>query len=393
LLHFTTLVILNFGTSCDSLARTPVNCDWKKADTDVQPCLQAAADESGGTRQSVEVPAGTWRLGKALVLASNVTLSGAADGATILKPTPDNSSDPVLLSATGVQHVTVEHITFEGGGAAFANSSPVLKFTTATAVRLNDIRVLHTSGLGLVMQGGMRNSGVERSEFKDIGNLWRTTGRRGDRRQGLVFCCGENVDNFALDNLFEDIGLDALQVSNQVHFRAERNVFHLDNGQRERLKSADYPAGLFITYTSNSVFVGNRIFGAAGNGVDAPGVRSSVFADNEIRGCGAAGIGLFIGYDKMTEVRDIQITNNVLMDNNRWQGGSPFRGGVTIAGGHAEGITLENNTIGNEGPDSSQEFGVMITETATVKNLKITPDNRFSRNRRAPFNFDPVQSK
>jgi parallel beta helix pectate lyase-like protein len=358
-------------------AITP-DCNWR-APIDLQPCIQAAIQKAALDGGVVLIPNGRWPLGGPLAPASGVTLKGESPNATLI-PSADNRSKPMLLHGRDVRHVAIVNITFEGGGKDFANANPVIEFAKSDDVTLSGIAIQHSHGIGLVMEGGIRHGKVVNSTFNDLGNRWKTTHQRADRIQGVVFCCGDNSQNEADDNSFEDIGLDALQFSNQSQFKILRNTFDLDNQQRKTLPSDDYPAAIFLTYSSGGLIQENTIKGALGNGIDAPALQSSVIENNNIRNCGQAAIGIFPGYDKVTQSKLITIRGNVLMNNVQWGKMSTFRGGITIAGGAPEQILVERNIATDDQSGKTQDYGLMISGGTQVRGLELK-NNDFDKNR------------
>lgn len=355
-------------------------CGWN-ASADLQPCIQAAIQKASTDSGVVTIPKGVWHLGKALVLASSVTLKGESKESTLI-PTAGNVSRPMLLQGFNVNHVAISDITFDGGGKDFPNANPVVAFAKSDSVTISGINIQHSRGIGLIMQGGVTNSIVKNSTFLDLGNHWKTTHQRPDRIQGVVFCCGDNAHNEVDDSTFRDIGLDALQMTNQSDFKVLRNTFELENHQRELVHSADYASAIFPMYASGGLIQGNTITGAQGNGIDAPALQSSVIENNNIRNCGAAGIGIFIGYDRKTQSMHVKVRDNVVMDNVQWGKPSVFRGGITIGGGAAEDISIEHNTVGDDQPVKTQDFGLHIRSDTRVDNLQLK-DNQFDSNGKA----------
>lgn len=356
-------------------AKDPItpDCDWK-ASADLQPCIQAAIQKASVDNGTVLIPNGTWPLGRALVLPSAVTLTGVSNETTLI-PKGDNISKPVLLKEYGVNHIVITNVTFDGGGKDFQNSNPLVEIAKADHVTISSITVQHSHGIGLLIQGGVTNAIVKNSSFIDLGNHWKTTHQRADRIQGVVFCCGDNLQNEAVDNTFRDIGLDALQFSNQSDFKILRNTFELENHQRETVPSGDYAAAIFLTYSSGGLIQDNKIVGAQGNGIDAPALQSTAIETNRISNCGAAGIGIFVGYDKKSQSKNVQIRGNVVIDNVQWGKPSVFKGGITIAGGSPEGILIEHNTVGDDQVNKTQNYGVMIPGDTHVQSLKISNNN------------------
>jgi Right handed beta helix region len=306
--------ILTCGQAEEST--TQFSCVWDGLHN-VAPCLQREIDQAAREGCSVTFPPGRWPLGQALVLASNINIDGSHR--VTLVPMMNNNDNPLLLRGLDVINVHIVGITFDGGGAAVERVEPVIKIDHGSEISFDEIAVTHTSSIGIVMEANTNNSGVKNSRFADVGNRWKTTRTRRDRSQALVFCCGSsNSGNYAIGNHFEDIGLDALQLSDQRAFRALDNIFFLENSQRQLLPSPDYPAAIFAPNSSHVTISRNTIRDAQGNCIDAPGLQKSVVSDNDIRGCGGAGIGIFLGYDGVTQPRDLLVTSNTIRETAQW---------------------------------------------------------------------------
>jgi hypothetical protein len=357
------------------------NCHWDGTH-DVAPCIQAAIN--AGVTKVVRLPPGVWLIGQSLNVPANTALQGEANR-TVLRPTTTNGTDPILLRIVDSADILVEDLIFDGGGQDFGNPNPVIGVTHSEGVVFDRISVENTRGRGIVIHDGVTRSGVRNSRLIHVGNHWKTTADQTDRIQGLVFCCGEgNEDNFAIGNYFEDIGLDALQFSNQFRFVAADNTFKLENNQHASVKSADFPAAIFPMYSTNSIIVHNSISGAQGCGIDAPGLQQSVISTNSISDSQSCGVGLFLGYDKVTQASGVLVIGNVINNNVRWKN-SPFKGGVTIAGGAPSNITISGNTISNVQGNRSQLFGVQVLRNTQVTGLTIDRNNELSGNAIAPF--------
>jgi parallel beta-helix repeat protein len=267
----------------------------------------------------------------------------------------------------------------------------LIKVNTGNHVVFDGITVRNTRGIGAVLQANTKNSGVRKSQFVNVGNHWKTTLQRLDRIQGLVFCCGnDNSGNFAIGNRFEDIGLDALQIGNQRDFVATNNVFDLENGQLLRVKSSDYPAGIFLQYSSNVTISRNVIRGAQGNGIDAPALQRSRIANNTVIDSGCAGIGLFQGYDKKTQSMGISVVDNIITNNVHWAH-CTFKGGITISEGAPRDIVISGNVVTDTQFNKTQLFGVQVR--TRVLNLEIDHSNKLAGNRDADLDGASYSSK
>lgn len=336
----------------------------------LQGAINAVSAAGGGT---VDIPQGQWDIGTSITLQSNVTLTGSGSGTTLIA-TPNNSSNPLILNAYQAQNVLVEDMTINGGGINFQTNSPVITVTSSNNVIFDNITVTDTRGIGLLIQGGTSNSGVTNSTFTNVGNYWQVSGSASNRSQGLVFCCGTgNNNNFATNNTFSKIGLDALQISNQNNFTAANNTFLLANKEITTLPASNYGAGIFAENDTNVIIKNNIINGAQGNGIDAPGLQNAIIANNTITNSGAAGIGLFIAPNGM-QTSNIKILNNVIENNVLWNYSS-FTGGITVSGGTPNDIYLAGNTITNTLGSTSQTFAIQVLNNTEVDNFEFGPRN------------------
>lgn len=359
------------------------NCVWDGAH-DVTLCIQAAVNAAGDKAAILRLPPGIWPLGQHVNLPANVTLIGER-GQTILGPFSTNKSNPVLINGMNIVNVLIKNIVFDGGGDKFSNPSPLVVITRAQNVIFDNIIVQNTRGAGIFLQGGINNSGVRKSRFVHVGNYWKTTRNRADRLQALVFCCGiGNSGNFAEDNYFEDVGLDALQFSEQSRFTAVDNVFNLENNQHALINSPDFAAAIFPMDSVDSIITGNTISGAQGCGIDAPAFQRSTISRNKISNSQACGIGLFEGYDHRTQTSGISILGNTITNNVHWKA-SPFRGGITIAGGTPDHIKISRNIISDTQQIKTQSFGIQVISGTKVSDLKIDRSNKIIGNDDAMF--------
>ena len=71
------------------------------------------------------------------------------------------------------------------------------------------------------------------------------------------------------------------------------------------------------------------------------------------------------------------------MNNVQWGKPSTFRGGITIAGGEPEDISIERNTANDDQGGKTQDYGLMVTSNTRIQNLRLK-DNKFDRNGVSP---------
>jgi len=346
-------------------------CTWDSTH-DVSNCIQAAinaaARSGGGT---VQIPSGTWHLAKPLSLTSNLVLQGV--GSAELAPTAGNqSTSDLLLDGSGLKNVTVESITFDGGGQDFPNGSAVIHVGGSTGVVFNGIKVQNSRGPAMSLTGGMNNSGINNSSFVNIGNHWKTTKNTTDRVQGVIFWDASNVPqthdekNFATNNYFENIGLDALQFTQQDNFVASNNQFNLSGaGEWAAIAAPDYPAGIYTTQSTNVTISHNVILNAPGGGIDAPGLQGSTISNNVISGSGGAGIGLYLGVDGVTQASNLTVTQNYVTNNIQWKKAAT-QGGISMMGGSPNHINIFNNIVTDTQPVKTQPYGVELVDTSGI---------------------------
>jgi hypothetical protein len=360
--------------------RTIGTCMWD-GQHDVAPCVQGALEAAARSGAAVRLPSGTWPIAQALRPPSGLTLEGE-DGRTILEPRVDTTSRPLLLNVTpSTANVVVRNIIFDGGGAQIGNDAALIKVSGATNIIFERITVRSSRGAGLVFESGVQSSGVRDSTFTNIGNRWKATSEKSDRSVGLLFCCGaSNIHNFAIANHFTQIGLDALQIGDQNGFVASANTFDLESRQFDELAAPDYPAAIFSPQSRNVEITNNVIRNAPGNGIDAPGLGHSTLSGNIIMGCGGAGIGLFGGYDNVTQPSDVSIIGNTITDNVRWTR-STFTGGITISARAPTDVAISRNVVTNTTVARTQAFGVEVLNRTIASGVAVDHTNRLAGNR------------
>jgi parallel beta-helix repeat protein len=127
----------------------------------------------------------------ALAPQSGVTLA-AWPGTVTLKPTAGSTANPVLFSAAGVSDVLVDGLGFDGALTTLGNSNNVAQVYNSTRVVFDRAAFQNTRGIAVLISTNVKQSGVRRSRFVNVGNRWLTTGLFADQQQGVAFCCGTN---------------------------------------------------------------------------------------------------------------------------------------------------------------------------------------------------------
>ncbi len=354
-------------------------CDGTKDDA---PAIAAALKVAAG-KPGAEVlfppTAKPCMLKSAISLPEGVTLR-AEPGSVTLKATADNVSRPVLLSVAS--HTRLIGLSLDGGGAGMANTNPVVIGYKVSDLMFDHVAVRHSRGIGVIFSSSISGVIIRDSIFEDLGNHWKTTHAAKDRIQGVVFCCGEgNRDNTVEFNRFADIGLDALQFSDQSGAVARGNLFQLEDGQRALLAAPDYPAALYLVRDSNITIANNRVEGAQGNCVDAPGITDARILHNALTGCGQAGIGLFVspddGHPRIAS-HNVLVEGNDVTNNVRWPA-SAHKGGLTLAGATAQ-VTLRGNRITDTQAQKTQSFAVYGPRNNSVSGLSVDRSNKLDGN-------------
>jgi parallel beta-helix repeat protein len=364
-----TLDIRDFGAKCDG-------------DTDdyaaIAEVLARAGTHPGSTVEFPPSPA-PCLVSSVLKSPDNVTLR-ASPGTVTMKASLANKSRPLLLALGN--NTLVYGLSFDGGGEDLPNAANVIEGYHVSNVTIDHIAVRHSHGMAILMSSGIVHSTVSNSIFEDLGNHWKTTRLAKDRVQGVVFCCGTgNQGNTANNNQFSDIGLDALQFSEQSVATIMGNHFSLENGERGIVKAPDYPAAIFIMRVNRGTISGNVIEGAQGNGIDALALTNTTISNNVVTRCGAAGICLFDSFtygDHKVNSDHVTISGNTLTNNGQWRA-TPHPGGITL-GGTVSNVTLTDNLVADTQLVKTQKYGVYGHVGAILDNLIIDPSNRLDGN-------------
>jgi Right handed beta helix region len=368
------LNIRDFGAVCDGVS-------------DDSPAINAAISRAGehpGSMVFFPASARPCMMSRAIIMPDGITLD-ASPGSLVIRARADNRSAPLLLQLGS--HDKIHGLSFDGGGESVSGTANAIQGYRVSGVTLDHISVAHTNGPAVVLSSDIVDSGVWHSVFFDIGNLWKRTHLASDRKPGVVFCCGSgNRGNSAEDNVFEDVGLDALQFSDQASVRVVDNRFTMENGQRRTVAAPDYPAAIFLVRVNQAQISANIIQGAQGAGIDAPGLTNSIIEGNIISGCGSTGIGLFStkGYDgPFTSTDHVEVRSNRIISNTRWAD-TPHPGGITLSGSAAH-VKLTGNRVTNDDVWRTQKYGVYVVPGTTIDGLTVDGSNELGGNLIAPI--------
>ena len=309
----------------------------------------------------------------------------AAPHTVMFKPTAGSTAMPLLLEVTYfASNVLVHGLTFDGAlSSTQTNSSNVVQSFNGVNIVFDDIDVQNTRGVGVIFSystGGLTNSGVRHSRFANVGNFWTFSNAAADRKQGLAFTGDPNppvnaYGNFATDNVFNDIGLDHMSVTNQNDFRAIGNHCFATAYQFPGLTTSSYNACVYVSLANNVTITHNVSVGVSGIAFDVTALGAGtgygdIIEDNTAIASGQAGIGIS------------GLTNFIISGNNITNGGhlstSSLKGGITLTGVDTNG-SIAGNVITDTQATPTQPYGIQFATvggvTPTVTNVKIDQTN------------------
>jgi hypothetical protein len=231
----------------------------------------------------------------------------ASPGTATLKPAAGNVANPVLLSVNTLSTVSINGLTFDGGGTAFSNTNSVITVFASSNVNFNHITVQNTRGVGLLVSTSS-STGVRNSTFSNIGMHWATSLLAADRHQAVAFCCSTSSKNYAINNYFTNIGLDSVSATGQSDFIAQNNRCALSTAQTAQA-FVDWPACVYASGNKKISIIGNVSNSAPGNGIDvATATSNAVITGNFVTGSGGSGIAL-------AGVANFAVSDNVAIGN------------------------------------------------------------------------------
>lgn len=329
----------------------------------------AVAALSPGT--DIYVPSGTYILGQQILIPANVGIIGNSD--SILKASGSNTTGVLLLEA-GNNYI--RNITLDGGSGATAFDLVVV-FSTGimTNVVFENCIIQNNFGIGIELSGGsssghgLQNSGVRNCRFFNIGNYTGVT--TGSRSQCIAFSNGtlsSNLSNFAINNYFDQMGLDCISIGNQTNFLCSGNRMK----NQAQLGGATSGGGVYVTGCVNVTVSNNIINTMGGNAIDTISSTGLVIIGNIISNSGACGIGTFGN-------TNVVIANNYSINN--WQSALyTFSAGIT-ATGPGSNILITDNICADTQGSPTQQYGVQyITSGGSITNLVVTLSNVTSGN-------------
>jgi hypothetical protein len=358
-----------------------VTCDGTADD---QPALDALARKAGQASAGRPLPALIYlppsqrpcMLSKAFVVPGNVVLF-ATPGTVTLKPLANTSADNLLLNIKFVRDVLVYGVAFDGG-APIDNAARLALVYASNNVVFDRVSFRHSRGIALEWAGETAQSSVRDSEFDDIGNYWEVSGKRADRLAAINWDCGQLHSSIAVErNRITNAGLDSISICDAEHVTIKGNVIVVTTNQYARLKSADYPAGIYLVRAKDGTIIGNSITGAAGACIDIARVQDMVVTDNRGRDCGASGAAV-------ASAINVAVSCNVFTNNARTTRNGlsvpPHRGGITIVGPASQVVINANELVDTQRPPT-QQWGVQaVAGTGPIDGIAIDASNRIEGN-------------
>lgn len=301
----------------------------------------------------------------------------AYPGTATIKASSTNGSTPLLFSMeTGSPHdILIYGLTIDGnvsgqtgvGGAA--NKSRVNGVVGGSRIVFDHVKFQNTYGQALQFSTNVTYSGVRDSTFDQVGMYWHTSGLKTDATQAVTFTDvseGGSIGNFAENNIFTNIGFDAINTAYQTHFSAIGNECILNNQQ---WYSAGVGNACVFTFGSRGFLVANNIsYGASGNAFDLSGSESMIVVGNESYNAGVAGflIGTGITYGVTTGMNRFVMTGNTSINAgqniNTASAGLLFAKGGSGGGSITQGVVAGNVFSDNQGVPT-QKWGIARTDT------------------------------
>ena len=228
-------------------------------------------------------PAGFYGVGAPLSVPSNVSISGVR-GRTWLRPEYNPAGGTMLLNVSGRENVTISGLGFDGRMPSMDNFVNTVVVFQSSDVVFEDCTWKDCKGIAVIFSSNVARSGVRNSRFSNCGTHNLVTGNNSDRRQAVALSSGTlalNLFNFVEDCHFEDIGLDAISISNQSHFTAARNKLN-----------RNYAGGIYDSGSIYTSVTGNHLVNCGGNAIDVNGADYGIYSNNVIRNPVAAGVML-----------------------------------------------------------------------------------------------------
>ncbi len=336
------------GTSGGSVLNYGAKCNGTANDT---PAFVAASTSLASTGGLIEVPVGVCRLGASFSLPTNVGMIGTP-GQSVIKALDSNISNPVLMAVTGSNNY-ISGVIFDGdSNGAIAGANNVVTVFGATRVIFDNITWQNTVGIGVIFSSNVSFSGVRNSTFRNVGNF--SAPALANRHQAISFCCGtatNNIDNFATNNNFFQVGLDMISATSQYHILVEGNRGDTTAGN-------DGTKGAACVYGSTNHYlsiIGNTCYNASGNAYDTLSSVGLVISGN---------IGQFSGGSGLSTAFDTHavISGNTMLDN--WQSAllAP-KAGISIFG-TCSAITITGNILSDDQGSPTQQYGIQYFTTA-----------------------------
>jgi hypothetical protein len=350
--------------------------------------VSALADVPTGGRLYLPPSGTTCLLSQNLVITKSMTVF-ANPGTVTLKAKTGNTSNPVLVNVNGVTGpVLIFGIAFDGGGTTFANTNNVVQEFGSTNVTFDHIVVQNTRGIGLLVSSSSQ-SGVRDSQFINIGMNWKNSLSGTDRYQAIAFCCTNTMtpkQNFAVNNYFNQIGLDAISFTSNQNYTIAGNRCDLGLTTAQFVTLAgqsQYPACIYVSSNTGGVIVNNVSDSAPGNAYDigtSGGHSNLTITGNYATTSGGAGVAI-------AATNDFTIAGNVLINNGQ-NASDCHIGAISFANTNTIGTVVGNQATDTQG-SPTQQYGVYsftgCSNVATLTNVLIDQNNMLVGNKLAAY--------
>lgn len=325
--------------------------------------LNAVFAAAATTSRAVFFAEGTYILSSAIRVPSGTR--AYALGRVILKAASGSTANPVLIEVAGKSNILFDGFEFNGSMPDLSGFNNVLTIYQSSDVVFRNCVVTNTRGVAALFQETSR-SGFQDSRFKDCGILNRTTLSFADRRQAIAFS-GSGAGNFAINNTFENVGLDCVSATNgQTGTRIFNNYIRSNDA-----------GSIYVSQVVGAKVIGNDITNGAvgGNAIDCVGSSDFVIEGNVCIGNGAAGV--LIAGDCVRGV----VAGNVCKNNVQSTSATLHKGGITfhlVSGTAMRDVIVSGNVCDDtQGAGTTQLYAIgILNQGGTAQDIQISSNNR-----------------